>query len=116
MRTRTFILLITACLLMSLVTTSCQQNEISEIQQSAYSEAPYLDVEIPKDESQMTTEDLNTLMEGLIRLQIYKNEDGLYAVVPQTAEEVNMSERLFDYLLEMIERSSERLRSIYKRM
>ena len=95
------------CLCMLCVINACQQDEevLTENHQFV-DDGAWLDITIPEDASQMSAEDLNILMQGFLRLDIQLNEDGLYEVTQQSGEEVNMSEELFEYLVQMVKGSN----------
>lgn len=79
--------------------SSCQQDEVMEFN---FSDDPYLNFKAPADQSLLTGTDLNILMEGFQRLNVQHNKE-VFLVPTLSAQEANLSEELYAYLMQMID-------------
>lgn len=115
MRTkRLFYSLMITGLLAVVVMVGCQQDEVFDFVKPSTNEfkgGPYLDAEIPANEGQMTSEEINIVMQGILRVGFQKDADGYYEIPECSAADVNMSERLFSFVVTLIERANDRIYS-----
>ena len=101
-------------LLAVVVMVGCQQDDVIDFVESSANEfkgGPYLDAEIPANEGQMTSAEINIVMQGLLRVGFQKDADGYYEIPECSAADVNMSERLFSFVVTLIERANDRIYS-----
>lgn len=111
---RIFYSLMMTGLLAVVVMVGCQQDDVFDFVKPTTNEfkgGPYLDAEIPVNEGQMTSETISIVMEALQRVGFQKDSDGYYEIPEYSAANVNISERLFSFVVTLIERANDRIYS-----
>lgn len=101
---RKTILFISTMILMGIIVGSCQQEEADTVKNSQ----SFLSIEHPIIISQLSSYEKQIMAEAFSRLTIVKDNDGTVRFEQQTAEEVNVSDEIFDFFVKTLENTNKK--------
>lgn len=101
---RKTILFISTMILMGIIVGSCQQEEADTVKNSQ----SFLSIEHPIIFSQLSSYEKQIMAEAFLRLTIVKDNDGTVRFEQKTAEEVNVSDEIFDFFVKTLENTNKK--------